>query len=91
MDTDASYYIADFSQYLRGCVDRPDAVGDFARDWMLDDSNHQPWKVAFGRQIPSRPVGEADLDAIISYLEDLGASENAMDAARAAWAEFTGQ
>ena len=61
-----------FLQWLHDQRGRPDRVGDFARDWVMD------------RERPRAPR----LVEMVAYLEDHGACEAALRASIAAWREW---
>lgn len=64
-----------FSTWLRTQTKRDDAIGDFARDWVLDRSSKKP----------RGPYGFA---ALRHYLAKREACRGALNAARKAWDEY---
>ncbi len=78
-----------FRAFLKRHRERQDPVGDFASDW-LDDMRtaHNPH--APGGHAPC-PTAEDGIEAIVEWLKDIGAIDDAVKAARAAWVEFEQQ
>ena len=64
-----------FLEWCRAQRNRPDAIGDFARDWCAD--NDRP-------RAPSERT-------MVTYLYDMGAMEEAVVAGREAYREWTAE
>jgi len=79
-----------FSQFLKTQINRPDRVGDFARDWVSDDEPRSDLSGAkFGKPRGAMPR----FSPLRAYLERVGACENAIEAGQVAFDEWkkTGQ
>lgn len=64
-----------FTRYLKTQIKKNDRVGDFARDWIKDESG-------------KKPRGYKHWNAVESYLSSQGACQAAIDSGKDAWEEW---